>query len=196
MARETKVIQCRPDRESDEISFHERFGWEVLSNQRCQEQEKIDGEWYTATFNKITFSRDKSQPWYNRVCELEKEANALIEYGIDAVNGEAHGIVAPEKVECPKIAKRTPFFVGLVILIVGLLLMIIIPSFAPVLIAIGLFLTIANRKNLKGLTGEEAEKATEAYKKYKTEYDEYVKQLNVLVNKRLDEISNELFDLI
>lgn len=77
MARETKTIQMYPDDDAinQAISLWENFGWEVIGNQRCQEFKKqdSDGTQHFETFNKITFSRDKSASWYGKVAELEQE---------------------------------------------------------------------------------------------------------------------------
>lgn len=77
MARETKTVQVYPDdaKINATISFWENFGWEVINNQRCQEftKQDSDGTQHFSTFNKITFSREKSSPWYGKVAELESE---------------------------------------------------------------------------------------------------------------------------
>lgn len=77
MARETKTVQVYPDdaKINATISFWENFGWEVINNQRCQEftKQDSDGTQHYSTFNKITFSREKSSPWYNKVAQLESE---------------------------------------------------------------------------------------------------------------------------
>ena len=76
MARETKTIQCYPDDNeiNDEIKRYEAFGWELLNNQRCQEYEgTYDGYKHWSTFNKLTFSRDKSASWYGDVTALEHD---------------------------------------------------------------------------------------------------------------------------
>lgn len=79
--RETKTVQVYPSDSiiNDTISEYGSFGWEVIGNQRCQEYEGqthgVDGSvtnHYT-TFNKITFSREKSSAWYEEVSKLESE---------------------------------------------------------------------------------------------------------------------------
>ncbi len=82
MARETKTIQCYPDDNiiNERIRTFESFGWELINNQRCQEfsgQTKKDGKTYDhySTFNKLTFSRDRSTVWYREVVELENKYN-------------------------------------------------------------------------------------------------------------------------
>ena len=87
MARETKTIQCYPDDEiiNKRIKQYEAFGWELINNQRCQEYEgqtfdyEMDGTTtikHYSTFNKLTFSRDKSAVWYSQVTALEREFDA------------------------------------------------------------------------------------------------------------------------
>lgn len=91
MARETKTIQCYPDDRiiNERVKRYEAFGWELINNQRCQEYEGqtsshdfIDGGTvvtsHYSTFNKLTFSRDKSALWYAEVVELEKEHDRLL----------------------------------------------------------------------------------------------------------------------
>ena len=77
--RETKTVQVKPDDEivNNTIKEYESFGWEVLNNQRCQEQEVRGGLIYFVTFNKITFTREKSTPWYDEVTQLEKQHNEI-----------------------------------------------------------------------------------------------------------------------
>ena len=55
--KETKTIQLYPDDNviNDAVALYENFGWEVVSNQRCQEL--TDGGRKTSTFNKLTLSR-------------------------------------------------------------------------------------------------------------------------------------------
>ena len=81
--KETKTIQVYPDDAIVNATIDEygSFGWEVISNQRCQEYEGqthgIDGSStkHYSTFNKITFTREKSAAWYDEVSDLEKEYN-------------------------------------------------------------------------------------------------------------------------
>ncbi|MDE7158147.1 MAG: hypothetical protein K2N74_01080 [Clostridiales bacterium] len=79
--RETKTVQVYPSdaKVNAAIAEYGSFGWEVISNQRCQEYtgqtRNSDGgstEHYS-TFNKITFSREKDVPWYGKVTQLEDE---------------------------------------------------------------------------------------------------------------------------
>ena len=84
--KETKTVQVYPDDNivNDTIEEYGSFGWEVISNQRCQEFEGQTRDIYDgstknhySTFNKITFTREKSSTWYEGVSQLEKEYNGL-----------------------------------------------------------------------------------------------------------------------
>lgn len=80
MAKETKTVQCYPDDGliNKKIDEYASFGWELINNQRCQEYEgTYDGYKHWSTFNKLTFTRDKSASWYNKVVDLEKEYERL-----------------------------------------------------------------------------------------------------------------------
>ena len=85
MPKETITVQVYPDDNvvNRTIAEYERFGWEVISNQRMQEftgQTKYgDGssENHYSTFNKITFSRDKDAAWYEEVRECERQYQQL-----------------------------------------------------------------------------------------------------------------------
>ncbi|MCH5158477.1 MAG: hypothetical protein J1F33_04685 [Clostridiales bacterium] len=88
MARETKTVQCYPDDKivNEKISQYEAFGWELINNQRCQEfdgqsRDIYDGSTvnHYSTFNKLTFTRDKSEPWYGEVVKLESEFEMLMD---------------------------------------------------------------------------------------------------------------------
>ena len=81
MAKETTTVQCYPSDSAvnRKIKEYEVFGWELINNQRCQESEGTFGGYrQLSTFNKLTFTRDKSAPWYNEVAELENRHNRLI----------------------------------------------------------------------------------------------------------------------
>ena len=78
--KETKTIQVYPSDDiiNSTIEEYGSFGWEVISNQRCQEYAgQSDGFKHYSTFNKITFSREKSSGWYDEVAQIEKEYNTL-----------------------------------------------------------------------------------------------------------------------
>lgn len=91
MARETTTVQCYPDDSiiNEKIKEYEAFGWELINNQRCQEYRgqtsntEYTGSWKTtvtdhyATFNKLTFSREKNTAWYSKIVDMEKEYNSL-----------------------------------------------------------------------------------------------------------------------
>ena len=72
--KETKTVQVYPDDAIVNRTIREygSFGWEVLSNQRCQEYENG----YYTTFNKITFTRETDAAWYYEVTKIEREYNA------------------------------------------------------------------------------------------------------------------------
>ncbi len=85
MARETVTVQCYPSDSAvnEKVSVYESFGWELINNQRCQEYEgqTSDGSTITnhySTFNKLTFSREKSNKWYTEVVALESEYTTLM----------------------------------------------------------------------------------------------------------------------
>ncbi len=80
--RVTKTVQVYPsdDIVNATISENQSFGWEVIGNQRCQEYDGQTRDFITgsttnhySTFNKITFSRENSAPWYDEVTKLESE---------------------------------------------------------------------------------------------------------------------------
>lgn len=77
--RETKIVQVYPSDYAIEkaIKEWESFGWELTDNQRISNKEDL---WFpggttvrTTTCNKLTFSREKSSPWYTEVKRLEEE---------------------------------------------------------------------------------------------------------------------------
>lgn len=77
MAKETKTIQLYPDDNiiNEAMAIYGDFGWEVISNQIMQKFDgsDSDGSKNYSTFNKLTFSREKSAPWYSQVVELERQ---------------------------------------------------------------------------------------------------------------------------
>lgn len=92
MARETKTIQCYPDDDkiNERVKRYEAFGWELISNQHCQEydgqtssRDYIDGSTtitkHYSSFNKLTFSREKTSPWYGEVTKLEKQYEDIMD---------------------------------------------------------------------------------------------------------------------
>lgn len=82
MARESTTVQCYPLDSiiNRKIREYETFGWELISNQRCREEggTTFDGYKKVSTFNKLTFTRDKSAPWYSEVIKLEDRHKNLM----------------------------------------------------------------------------------------------------------------------
>ena len=82
MAKETKTVQCYPDdnKVNAMIEQYGSFGWELINNQRCQEYEGTtsDGYRHWSTFNKLTFQREKSSPWYGKVVDLENQHDSIM----------------------------------------------------------------------------------------------------------------------
>lgn len=197
MARETRVEQVHPEHENEKIKALETFGWEVISNQRCQEQK---GD-YIYTFNKITFSRDKSAPWYNRVRELEKEYGDILscdyqeikdKYGYEKMSGLGNKPVMPIKPNYPNVAEPKVFYKSLRTLIIFIALSLVFMFLSKndaftvqvrdflqfltraCLIAsgVGLIITLIRIQYLVGLKGDEAKKAIEEYKEADKLYKE------------------------
>lgn len=91
--RETKIIQVYPSDSAIEkaIKEWESFGWEMTDNQRHSDKQDL---WYpggttvrTTTYNKLTFSREKSSPWYSEVKSLEEQYEA-VQRDISAVTSQ------------------------------------------------------------------------------------------------------------
>ncbi len=78
--KEFRELQCHPDNVNATIEEATSWGWELVSNQRCQEEGVRFGNEVIRTFNKLTFSREKSAPWYSEVCRLEQEYLELSKY--------------------------------------------------------------------------------------------------------------------
>ena len=81
MARETKTVQCYPSDEKINrmCERYGAFGWELIGNQRCTEDNGTFGGYkHTSTYNKLTFTREKSSPWYGEVVALEKEYESIM----------------------------------------------------------------------------------------------------------------------
>ncbi len=225
MAKETRVEQVHPDHENAKIKAFEKFGWEVISSQRCQEQK---GE-YIYTFTKITFTRDKDAPWYNRVREIEKEYGDLLsceyeeikdKYGYKEIAGKAKEPIKPKS---PNVADPSVFFKCLRFFIISAIITAIfivlgnskmfeyplkdifqlVSKIGMVVSGIGLFITLVNIQFLVGLRGEEKEKALKAYEKqlakYKKEHEEfmaYETRANRFMVERQKELEKELANLI
>lgn len=80
MAKESKVMQVYPNDQKVQAAMDTNaiFGWEVTGNQKFQEYtgQTRSGNTTTrhfSTYVKLTFSREKSAPWYSRVVSLENE---------------------------------------------------------------------------------------------------------------------------
>lgn len=217
--KEAKTIQCHPKKENGTIRFYEIFGWEVQSNQRCQEVEYEGGEKYNVTFNKITFTREKNSPWYKRMCELEEEAHACKgqnvesyisakdEYGYDERTklGEI-----PVVKSLPKLAEPKKFLVPFIFFIIGVILCAIVSK--PLLndnngggsllfiIGIGvvvlLFVSLSKLKFMKGLKGSNKKNAIEEYCRTVNEREVYDKKAEEFLSMRLDEIFEEAESLL
>ncbi|MDE5729487.1 MAG: hypothetical protein K2I20_04880 [Clostridia bacterium] len=91
--RETKIIQVYPSNSAIENAINEwqSFGWEMTDNQRFSDKQDL---WSpvgttvrTTTYNKLTFSREKSSPWYSEVKSLENQYEA-VQHKISAVMRE------------------------------------------------------------------------------------------------------------
>ena len=60
MAKETTTVQCYPSDSAvnRKIREYEAFGWELINNQRCNEDKGTYGGCrHYSTFNKLTFTR-------------------------------------------------------------------------------------------------------------------------------------------
>ncbi len=91
--RETKIIQVYPSDSAIEkaINEWESFGWEMTDNQRFSNKQDL---WSpvgttvrTTTYNKLTFSREKSSPWYSEVKSLEGQYDA-VQRDISVITGQ------------------------------------------------------------------------------------------------------------
>lgn len=118
--KETKIVQAYPSDSAIDraIKEWESFGWELTNNQRYQDKSSayIPGygtETTTTTYNKLTFSREKSSPWYPEVKRLEEE--------YEGVTGQISAIKSTKPVKKPLglldiVLVFIPFpFVGLII---------------------------------------------------------------------------------
>ena len=225
MARESKTVQVYPDdvQVNAEIRRQELFGWEVISNQRIQEftRQDSDGTRHYETFNKITFSREKSSPWYDRAVELETEYNLIrlrktkelkeiatysnlkAKYGYKS---EVDNFKEPTKVEKPKVAKFVPFAIKMIIFaILAVISIIVVTAEEPGLAAMGIYiipgaiaffiLAMVDVKSFKnGLKGEEAKKAKKEYAEYRKQLKEYNANTEHLIDKFFDDRLFEIED--
>lgn len=121
MLRESVTIQRYPDDNviNETVALYEKFGWELASNQRCQEK---DGDMIT-TFHKLTFQRDKEARWYKTVAQAQKDYETAI------ANAQALEAQAPKR----NIGRggKINYFIAFVLLCCGIF---------PGLIYIGFFL--------------------------------------------------------
>ncbi|MBR3864036.1 MAG: hypothetical protein IKJ19_02830 [Clostridia bacterium] len=80
---ETKQLKVHPDKAARAVSVLPKFGWRIISNQRCQEQERKDDTIYTYTFNILTIEREEDYcdsyvKLYHETClQIDKHKEAL-----------------------------------------------------------------------------------------------------------------------
>ena len=80
MPRESMTVQCYPSDEkvNETIARYESFGWELMSNQACQEYTGYsESSFSSISYNTLTFSREKSEKWYDEVTALEAQYKAV-----------------------------------------------------------------------------------------------------------------------
>ena len=129
MPRETITVQVYPDDSiiNRTIAEYERFGWEVISNQRMQEftGQTSYGDGSSAnhysTFNKITFSRDKDAAWYEEVKECENRYKQLLKEKEDLQDSLPSDRYPGERVTFPKLSLIlfvTPLFIVPIVLLI------------------------------------------------------------------------------
>ena len=222
MARETITIQRYPDDKivNDTIQAYELFGWEVIGNQRCQEFTRQDsnGTKHYSTFNKITFSREKSSPWYPEVVKLEQEFDALCN-AQDKKNTSARNAAAKyfgitlqsaQRPVMPKIGNGKPaavrgivsgslFLLGIILFLVGAALsnaetegisiLLILLAFGCMVATLVVGIqALVRLKYLKGLKGQEAK---DALAKYNHDLEEYNKISSANAAK-LNDLDNKI----
>lgn len=106
MARESITVQCYPSDSAVNamVARYEAFGWELIGNQQFQENQGSGYDVWQgsvtrySTYNKLTFSREKSAPWYHKVTELDrqckqKEDEVRHMKGLEPTKPEFHNIV-------------------------------------------------------------------------------------------------------
>ena len=84
---ESKNFQCHPDDVQNQIDFHQKFHWSLLSSQDVKNttsglmrhEGKIYSETKTEHFVKLTFSRDLDTPNLDKIKELEAAYHELPE---------------------------------------------------------------------------------------------------------------------
>ncbi len=208
MARESKQVQAHPDHVDEVIKYYERWGWEVISNQRHQEKERRGDTVYTNTFNKITFSRDKAAPWYGRVCQLENAYYYISEKGSDDyLLAKEYGYTGerPEWVPEPKIYKPGKFFVPFILFSIFVIIAVIsfmkfggnaVGVVAAVFGVISFIVMLCNIGKLSGLKGEAATKALNDYEEKSTKWWKNKKAVEKFLKDKLIEIIEEAERLI
>lgn len=191
MAKETITIQCYPDDSiiNKRIKEYEAFGWELIGNQHCQEYEGqtsssnvLDGSTtvtrHYSSFNKLTFSREKSEPWYGEVVKLENEYKGIMNK-------------KPSEPYKNKLSKPYIYF-ACICIIVGCALLAF-SSGSTALLAVGLILLIGIiiltivlfvRKSIKNKTNYSyyQSRLYEWEKSSKVEAEKIMAQANRLVN--------------
>lgn len=76
MLKEVRVIPVYPEDKAtiaNTIKTYELFGWHLVSNNACEELDETNTVF--ATFNKLTFQRDKENPQYYEFANLETRYN-------------------------------------------------------------------------------------------------------------------------
>ncbi len=81
MARETKIVKVKPDKEKTTIYGYQSFGWELMSTQEIlvSDNNSLYVDEFTADYHptlnyvKLVFTRDTSMPNYSKLRDLEKQ---------------------------------------------------------------------------------------------------------------------------
>lgn len=218
--REAKTIQTHPDNDNTMISFYEQFGWELQSNQRCQETKYRGDDKYTSTFNKITFTREKNSTWHKRMCELEEEASMLLKLEAEdypAVKDE-YGYEdrlklgkRPTVKALPKFAEPKKFFIPFAFFLICAICALLSASSILSSMEAGayesegegaifvtgwatvilFFVSLSKIKFLKGLKGAKKKKAIEEFNESSAALKAYDEKVEEFFSKRYDEIIAE-----
>ncbi|MBR5900575.1 MAG: hypothetical protein IKZ38_04185 [Clostridia bacterium] len=180
---------------------YEKFGWKFVGR---EDYVDADGPYYY-----LNFTRDKDAPWYNRVCELKKEYDAICRNDYEGIknkyNYEERAKIGKKPIEPPKhkLAEPSKFFKGMIVFIIGILIMLIGISQPPetqesilyigVAISIlGLIVLLSKIKYLQGLKGEEKRKELERQLKYKKNKEKYESEVKKFFESRKNEIEEEI----
>lgn len=166
--KETKTIQLYPDDNviNDAVALYENFGWEVVSNQRCQEL--TDGGRKTSTFNKLTLSRDKDAKWYREAKAFEDEYDKTLDE-ISGLRGQKRTPKEPFKPCKPEF---------------GLPIIAFIFCLIPPLTLIDIFFVIMYAKHKS------------EYKKDLAEYEANIKRYETVDKPEAEKLNRELDDRI